>query len=334
MSIEKKLAVAAVGVIVVAAAVAVGVSLTAEEPTTEGDVRVAETDVALGEVTGETVELDTVVRLAHRGGMTENVSVVVRATRTDTGLLAAEETYDVGEVEGDGETEVRVPVVVEREGDYGFDVIVYAGDERVTTGSKSVSGVGTVQPDYATSELGFHSFPLQPAVEFSVSSAAGETVELSTVSFLTNEGDDREDATLVVKARQADSGIVAAEEEVDVSVAAGSTERPSVDLTVPEDYDYYLDATLWQDDNIVATHRSAANLDPEERIEANETVRETGLEVEDFADPRDEELAELRQQLEEDVDDEDDAPEDMSGFGAVAALVALVAFTLARRKKE
>jgi len=266
--------------------------------------------------------------------VTENVSVVVRATRSDTGLLGAEERYDLGEIDGDGETEVEIPVVVEREGDYEFSVVVYEGDERVTTGSKSVSGVGTVQPEYATSKLGFHSFPLQPAVEFSVSSVTGETVELRTVSFLTNEGDNREDASLVVKARQAGSGIVAAEEEVDVSVAEGSTERPTADLTVPEGYDYYLDAILWQNDNIVATHRSAANLDPEERIEANETVRETGLEVEEFADPRDEELAELRQQLEEDELDEEDAPEDMTGFGVVAALVAALAVALARRKKE
>jgi len=276
MSTERKLVLAAVGILAVAAAVAVGVTLTAEEPTTEGDVRIAETDIALGEVTGETVELNTVVRLGHRGGVTENVSVVVRATRSDTGLLGAEKRYDVGEIDGDGETEVEIPVVVEREGDYEFSVVVYEGDERVTTGSKSVSGVGTVQPEYATSKLGFHSFPLQPAVEFSVSSVTGETVELRTVSFLTNEGDNREDASLVVKARQAGSGIVAAEEEVDVSVAEGSTERPTADLTVPEGYDYYLDAILWQNDNIVATHRSAANLDPEERIEANETVRETG----------------------------------------------------------
>lgn len=318
---------AAAVVLVVGVVAGAAVSVYTEEPVSEGDVRVTETDVSLGNVTGETAELATVVRLTHRGGVTENVSVVVRAVRTDTGLLAVEERTDVGTLEGNGETAVDVPLVVEREGDYELKVAVYEGDRRVDSGSKRVSGVGSVEPEYATSNLRFHRFPFQPAVEFSVASA-GDGVELRTVSYLTNEGDTSETSRLVVKARQAGSGIVAAEESANVDVAAGSTATPTVRLTVPDGYDYYLDATLWQGDSIVATHRSAANLDPNETVETNRTVRDTGLRVEEFETNR-------REFDDDQGSNETAAPsEGQPGFGALVALVALAAVVIARRETE
>lgn len=328
MEDEKRLVYAAVAVLVFGAIIGVAVSAYTEEPVSEGEVRVTGTDIQLGNVTGETVELGTVVRLTHRGGVTENVSVVVRATRTDTGLLAVEERKEIGDIEGSGEQTVNVPVVVEREGDYELEVAVYEGSSRVGSGSARVSGVGTVKPEYATSNLRFHSFPFQPAVEFSVASS-GENAELRTVSYLTNEGDTSETARLVVKARQAQSGIVAAEESTEVTVGAGSTATPTVRLTVPNGYDYYLDATLWQGQNIVATHRSTADLDPNQTIQANRTVRDTGLRVEEFETGR-RELDEMRGRNA--TGGEPD--EGMPGFGVGVAVIALTAVALARRRLE
>jgi PGF-CTERM protein len=329
METEKGLVYAAVVVLAVGVGVGIVVSAYTEEPAPEGDLRVTDTDVSLGEVTGETVTLGTVVRLTHHGGVTQNVSVAVRATRTDTGLLAAEETDDVGTVEGNGEVRVDVPVTVEREGDYRLDVVVYEGDRRVGSGSTRVSGVGSVEPGYASSNLRFHNFPFQPAVEFSVVSAGNE-VGLRTVSYLTNEGDETENARLVVKARQTESGIVAAEESTDVTVEPGATATPAVRLNVPDGYDYYLDATLWSSDTVVATHRSAANLDPNKTVDTNTTVRDAGLEVSDFEKERG-----FRGEEDAGGNQTAEVPsEGQPGFGAVVALVALVAVALARREKK
>nr|WP_282594329.1 PGF-CTERM sorting domain-containing protein [Halorientalis brevis] len=88
---------------------------------------------------------------------------------------------------------------------------------------------------------------------------------------------------LVLKARQADSNILAAEKVVRAGqIPAGSTATPHATLTVPANYNYYLDAVLWKGDVIVATARSAANLDPSETIAVNQTRREVGLAVGDF----------------------------------------------------
>ena len=204
MRAEKALVVGAVALLVLGSILAVVLPTEVEgETTLGGEVSVAEMDVSLGNVTGETVEFEIVPRLSHRGGVSKNLTVVARATRTSTELLASEEKAEVGRLEGNGETGVEIPVVVEREGEYVFDVVVYEGDTRVSTGSKRIEGVGAVQPEYATNGIAFYSFPLQPSIEYSIGSVNDGDVELKTASYLANRGNDPEEVTLAVEARQA-----------------------------------------------------------------------------------------------------------------------------------
>jgi hypothetical protein len=310
-----------------------------EEPAPEGEISVTDMGVSLGEVTGETVEFEIIPRLSHSGGVSENLTVVVRATRTGTELLASEERIEVGRLEGDGETDVEIPVVVEREGEYVFDVVVYKGDRRVTTASRRIGNVGAVQPEYAKSGIAFFSFPLQPSIEYSIGSV-GDEVELKTASYLANRGNDQEEVTLAVEARQPDSMIVADRREVSVSIPAGSVKRITAELEVPDEYNYYLDATAWRGENIVATHRNAANLKPNEILEVDRGGTESGLDVGDFEG---EELQEQQTEqsgdsemanANEDDDDEAREAEGQPGFTAVVVLFALGVFAVARKYND
>lgn len=342
MRTEKALAGSAVALLVLGGVLAVALPTGVEgetEPTPGGKVSVAEMDVSLGNVTGETVGFDIVPRLSHRGGVSENLTVVVRATRTDTELLATEETTEVDRLEGNGEKDVEVPVVVEREGNYVFDVVVYKGDRRVNTASRRIENVGAVKPEYAKSGIDFFGFPLQPSIEYSIGSV-GEDVELETASYLANRGNEREDVTLAVEARQSDSMIVADRKEVSVSIPAGSVKRIPATLNVPDGYNYYLDATAWRDENIVATYRNAANLRPNASIEVNRGGGEAGLKIGDFEEQRQEQREELEQQSESEQQEresaeeaEEEEAEGQPGFTAVVALFALLVITVARRIK-
>lgn len=339
MQTEKALAGGAIALIVLGTLLAVLIPMGVEgetNPTPGGEVSIAEMDVSLGNVTGETVEFEIIPRLSHRGGVSENLSVVVRATQPGTELLASEEKARVGRIEGDGEKEVKVPVVVEREGGYVFKVVVYKGDRRVSTASRRIENVGAVQPEYAKSGIAFFSFPLQPSIEYSIGSVNDGDVELKTASYLVNRGNDPEEVTLAVEARQSDSMIVADRQEVTVSMSAGSVKRVPATLNVPDEYNYYLDATAWRDENIVATHRNAANLRPNVSIEADREESEDGLKVGDFEEQRQEELEQQQQELEQQQREsaeeaEEEEAEGQPGFTAVVALFALLVITVARR---
>jgi PGF-CTERM protein len=319
-------------VTVLLAALVPGIVATPEEE----DVRpsrfdVTETTIAPGEVGGSTATLSVTTRLEHFGGDAENVTVLVRATDAETGLVTTAVRKDLGTVEGTREVAVSANLSVPREGGYRIDTIVYEDGRRVRTGETTVRGVGTLRPDYAESTIDFERFdgaPASfPAVEYSIGSVEDNRTTLNVSAYLTNTGDEPGgDVRLVVTARQVDSNIVADRASTAVgTVEPGRTVTPSVELDVPSRYNYYLDAVLWRDGVIVSTARAPAGLDPTETVPTNTTTRETGLEVGDFAE---EDAEGDRPAATPEATTASEGP----GFGIGVAIVALLATTLLARR--
>jgi len=294
-----------------------------------GRFDVAEMTLEAGEVTGETATLQTTAYLRHRGGSAENVTVVTRATDTDSGLLVDTDRSDLGTLENEGERETTTAVTVPREGGYEIRTILYVDDERADTARATVSGVGALTPPYARTDVSFHRFGELPAVEYSVASTAGNETTLDVATYLTNGGDDPEgDLRLEVTARQADSDVVAARAERTVGqIAPGRTDASAVQVSVPDGYNYYLDVTLWRDGVVLESTRAAATLDPAETLSPNETRRDVRFEASDF---------ETTSGSPRGSADAADGPEagsaDGAGFGAAVAVVALLAALVATRR--
>jgi PGF-CTERM protein len=94
-------------------------------------------------------------------------------------------------------------------------------------------------------------------------------------------------------------------------------------VTVPDGYNYYLDAVLRKDGVVVDTARSAANLDPTRTVSTDETEESVEFAVSDFESDRGRNEAPT---------DETGASVQTPGFGPVAALVALLVAALGVRR--
>jgi PGF-CTERM protein len=302
-----------------------------EGPTRPGPVRIAETTIAPGTVSGETTVLNVQTRLDHRGNPTPNVSVRFRATDAESGFVADTRTVDVGTIEEEGERLVETNLTVEREGGYRVEATVFRDGERVGSGGKVVSGLEALTPEYARTSVGFSNEEALPPVAFSVASASDDRTTLDLAATLTNRGDDAsEDLRVTVVLRQADSNIVAARSAAEVgTIRPGRTETVETQVTVPSQYNYYIDAVLWKDGVVVDTARSAANLDPTERISVNETRREVELRVEDFSE-NDGGVATEAPREEGTITTSTSAP----GFGVGVGVAALLAVALLARRCE
>ncbi|MDL0125277.1 hypothetical protein PNQ92_07610 [Halobacterium salinarum] len=292
-----------------------------------GRVDVEETTIAANGTSSGTVDLSTTAYLSHRGGDSENVTVTVRAVGLESGLVEATRSTAIDTITGDREVPVTVDIPVARDGGYRIETVLRADSQRVATVSKSVRGVGSVQ---SGGHMTFHRFGADlPAVQYSVASVDGDTTALDVSTYLTNHGAaPSEDVSVELVVRQADSNVVAARTTIPVDdVAPGATVTPNATVDVPSAYNYYLDAVLRQDGVIVGTARSAANLDPQERIEANTTVRDTGLQVEDFETTD-------NTQRESGTDPEQSAGGGIPGFGPAVALIAVAATTIAAARRQ
>ncbi|WP_226480445.1 DUF7490 domain-containing protein [Natrinema amylolyticum] len=348
MNRESLLAVATVAVVIgtLTTLALAGAVSAPDRPETAGDVEnaghasLAEITISADEVTGGTATLAVDTHLEHRGDPVTNVTVVHRATDTETGLVEDTTERDVEPLEDESEVVVSSAVTVPRESSYEIETLVYRDGRRTESASQTVEGVDALTPAYADTDVEFHRFGGDaggsladvPAIGYSIASTTDDAATLEVASYLTNTGDDTEaDLELEVNARQADSNVVADSATVELSaIEPGKTASPTVDLEVPQEYDYYLDAVLWRDGTIVGTDRSVANLGPGS-LSVNETAGDAGLEVSDFTGGSDASAADGRSES-GGHDASDGGADGTPGFGvAVTAAALLATITLARR---
>ncbi|OLZ39941.1 hypothetical protein A6E15_02620 [Natrinema saccharevitans] len=318
-------------------------SETASDGEPAGHVSLTELTISADSVTGGTATLAVDTYLDHRGGPVENVTVVHRAIDTESGLVEATTEREVGRLEEESERVVSSSVAVPRESGYEIETLVYRDGNRTESTSHTVEGVGSLTPAYADTDVEFHRFgggsggslADVPAIGYSIESTTDERATLAVDSYLTNTGDDPEsDLELEVVARQSGSNVVADAATVDLStIEPGKTASPTAELTVPAEYDYYLDAVLWRDGTIVSTDRSVANLGPGS-LSVNETTASGGLEVSDFAggSTAADDGSDGSDASDDAADGEDGSGDGTPGFGiAVTAAAVLATIALARR---
>jgi PGF-CTERM protein len=321
------LALAIVGVAVVPGALE---SPDAGEEPPPGRVVVTEQVVSPGEVNGDSAELTLVTDLRHREGPVENVTIRFRAIDAASGLLTDETEVAVGDVDADGEFAVNGSLVVPREGSYRLKTTVYAGNDRVAETTTSVSGVQALTPEYADQDVAFTEGQVWPTIAVAVEDAGENRTTLRISASLTNAGSTAsDDLQLGVRLRQADSNVVADEATSTVeSIRPGRTDTVSVSVTVPADYNYYVDAALWHDGVLIDETQSVANLDPQQTISANETREDVEFEVGDFEEER------STGKSVEAGGMETAREEETPGFGVVVAIVAFAIVALLARRRR
>jgi len=318
----------------IGATAAPGVLAERSEDVRPSHLDLRETNIDASDVSGETVTLTLDSRLDHRYATANNVTVEARAIDLDTGLVATTERQSLGDISGDREVQITSNLTVERQGDYRLETIVYVDGQRRSMDRREVRNVDALPPEYAQSSVGFHRFenthlPLR-AISYRIVDVEDNRTTMNISVYLTNNGDDPEgDLELRLRARQADSNVVADESSLTVGqIRPGRTATVSTQLTVPDGYNYWLDGILLSDDVVVGTESAPANLDPTETLRENETRESTGFQSDDF------EGGSTPMATEEAREGESTTiAEEGPGFTALAALVALLAsaFLLARR---
>ncbi|MFC7136554.1 DUF7490 domain-containing protein [Halobaculum litoreum] len=326
MTRERRLVAGAAVVLLVAllgVAVAPGVLANpdAEEFTRPGRVSIAESPaITPTEVDGATATLRLDARIGHGGPPTDNVTVRYRAYDAESGLLVAETTTELDELTGDRSVPVNTSLRVPREGGYVIETVVFRDGQSVDGDRTEVSGLEALG-----TEVRFTRSDAVPPLAVSVASVDGDAnrTTLSVAASLTNGGvEPSGDVRVEVILRQAESNLVAARGATTVGdIGPGRTADATTELTVPSEYNYYVDAAVYRDGVLVDTARSVANLDPTETIAANETRREVEFEVGDFAD---DDVSDERRDTPAATETGASAP----GFGPAVALVALAGTAL------
>jgi PGF-CTERM protein len=203
---------------------------------------------------------------------------------------------------------------------------VYRNDTRVSGYSRTVRGVSALTPEYARSNVSFTEDAVLDPVSVSIVEAGEAQTTLELGGWLTAMGpSEGSDLSVTFIVRQAESNVVAERATVDAAtLREGRSEMVTTEVTVPSDYNYYVDAVLTRDGVIIDTAAGVVNLDPTETIDRNQTEREVEFEAGDFDE---EEATDREPEQERATETSTTTP----GFGPAVAVVALLGAALLAR---
>jgi hypothetical protein len=239
---------------------------------------IREVDVKPAEVTSALVEVNITAYINHEGGVTKNASMLIRAISSDTGLLAAQASAPIPETEPGKTLAVSQHLKVERNGGYELKLLLFDNGSIRDSGSVNLHGLDVITPTSRRSGIVLNN------IDFTVSGVSAGRVTITPDIYLENRGTEAsENLKLIIKARQADSNLLADKTSSETGVIPSeATAVKSVKLEVPDQYNYMVVVELWKGDIMINSWEKPVLLAPTKTVPKESAEKTVNIEVSKF----------------------------------------------------
>lgn len=290
---------------------------------------IREVDVKPVDVTSSRIEVNVTAYINHQGSKTQNATMLIRAINSDTRLLETQVSAPIPEIASELEKTLSVSahLNVERNGGYELNILLFDNGSIRDSGTVNIRGLNALIPESKRSGVTLNN------IDFTVSGVSAGKVSINSDIYLENKGTDvSENLKLIVKAREATSNLIADKTNAETGVIANETTVvKSVQLVVPDEYNYMIVVELWRGGTIINTWEKPVLLAPTKtvpkesveknvNIEVSKFVREGGTMVPGIMPPQATQSA------------YEGMPKAQSGFEMLAAISALFAVIILRRR--
>ncbi len=239
---------------------------------------IREVDVKPVEVTSNLIELNVTAYIYHIEGEAKNATMLIRAINSNTGLHEAEVSTPIPESDRDKTVTASAKLKVDRDGSYDFRILLYDNGSIRESGSVSVKGLNALTPQAKLTGVTVNN------IDFIATGASGGRATIRSDIYLENKwAAPSENMNMIVKARQAESNLLADKRSSETGVIAGeATAVKSVQLDVPDGYNYMMVVELWKGDVLVNTWEKALMLAPTKTVPKESQEKKMNIEVSKF----------------------------------------------------
>ncbi len=241
---------------------------------------IRDVDVKPVAVTSAEIELNVTAYINHNGGKTQNASMLIRAISSETGLLETQVSAPIPQVESDTEKTLAVStnLKVERNGGYNLNILLFDNGTITDSGSVSIHGLDALTPESKQSGVALSN------IDFTVSNVSADKVSIRSDIYLENRGADAsENLKMIVKAREVASNLLADETGTETgTIASEATAVKSVQLVVPDGYNYMVVVELWRGDTLINNWEKPVLLAPTKTIPRGSIEKNVNIEVSKF----------------------------------------------------
>ncbi|MDQ1276001.1 MAG: hypothetical protein QG610_1576 [Euryarchaeota archaeon] len=206
----------------------------------------------------------------YQGDTEKNTSLLLKVYSMESGLLEVQERINLGKLKK-GETKVvSQSLSLPKTGGYDIRSVLFEEEIQKSNGEIKIYNLDFLPAD--VQDIGLEISEM----DFKVRKVEDGKVLVESDIYMTNEGrETSSDFRTLVKVREMDAGLLADKVWIQTGeIRPEATVIRSVNLTMPDQYNYIVEVLIWNNDTIVRRGEDYIQLHPEIEVR-NETAAET-----------------------------------------------------------
>jgi len=303
----------------------------------ENPLKVTNLEIVPGLIKTSTIELFVTTYIKNSDDGTaakssKNTSLILKATSLDRDFLVNKSTAFVGKIAPGETVNVTTILTLPKKGGYSLEATLYEEGKEMDRGYRTVSNLDSLPADSKAINLRID------GIDFLVRKAAEEKVVIQSDIYVTNFGGKAsQDYKLMLKATDIDSKLVADKQWSNTGIIApDETVIRSVNLTVPDRYNYVVDVLIWSNSTIVGQGQDYVQLNATTMLGDKERLAARGTRTGAFVNKAEAaaEPAEMSVGRFENATMSREAIREEPGFPALTALAMVCLAAIALRKRR
>ncbi len=239
---------------------------------------IREVDVKPLGITDSFVDMNITAYLNHIGGKTNNASMIIRAINRDNGLLINQGDSSIPEIKFDKTIIVYQNLRIDRDKNYEMKIFLFDNGTVQDSGSINIQGLSLLIPKSKDNKIVLNN------IDFIVGGVDATRVSINPDIYLENTGSETSNnLKLIVKAREADSNLLADKTNTETGeINSEATVVKTVQLKVPDKYNYMVVVELWNGDILTNTWERPVLLAPTKTLPKESQEKKINIEVSKF----------------------------------------------------
>ncbi len=241
-------------------------------------------EIVPGQIKTSTIELKvtTYIKNTAEGPSaksSKNTSLLLKATSSDRDFLANQTETFIGKIPLEKTVKVTQTIMLPKKGGYMLEATLYEEEREVDRGNRSVFNLERLPADSRAISLRID------GIDFLARKAAEDKVVIQSDIYVSNYGArTSQDYKLMIKATDIDSKLVADKQWSDTGIIApDETAIRSVNLTVPDRYNYVVDVLIWSNSTIIGQGQDYVQLNATTMLGDKERLATRGTRTGAFA---------------------------------------------------
>lgn len=245
----------------------------------ESYYNIRDMDISADRIGAAFVDLNVTTYIEKsQGDTTKNTSLLLKAYSRESGLLEAQKEIKLGVLKkGDTKSVSQILTLPKTE---GYDLHSVLFEENMQKGNGEIKVYNLDALPAEIQEIGLEI----PEMDFRVKEVKDGKVLIENDIYLTNEGrETSKDFRMLVKVREMDAVLLADKVWTRTGeIKPEATVIQSVNLTMPDKYNYIVEALIWNNDTIVERGEGYIQLNPLIEVKDKNTTQAREIQTSEF----------------------------------------------------